>query len=128
MVAYNMEFLQFCFQSKAHPYQHKWDVLDESFPNKNIFKVQLIDLQSLVKRSLLAPSLSSDMYDRTTKWWEQKFKGNIATMEAQTLATHRKVHEAWMAYQLCSLHVHILVNYKITLLQHQGVTIEVQLV
>jgi hypothetical protein len=52
MVAYNMKFLQFCFQSKAHPYQHKWDVLDESFPNKNVFEVQLIDLQSLVKGSL----------------------------------------------------------------------------
>jgi hypothetical protein len=103
-------------------------VFDESFPNKNIFEIQLNDLQSLVKGSLLAPSLSSDMYDRTTKWWEQKFKDNIATMEAQTLATHWKVHEAWMAYQLCSLHVHILVNYKITLLQHQGVTIEVELV
>jgi hypothetical protein len=68
MVAYNMEFLQFCFQSKAHLNQHKWDVFDESFPNKNIFEIQLNDLQSLVKGSLLAPSLSGDMYDRTTKW------------------------------------------------------------
>jgi hypothetical protein len=57
----------------------------------------------------------------------KKFKDNSATMEAQTLATHRKVHEAWMAYQLCSSHVHILVDYKIVLLQHHNVTIEVQL-
>ncbi len=132
MVAYNMEFLQLCFQSKAHPYQHKWDVLDELFPNKNIFEIQLNDLQSLLKGSLLAPSISSDMlevmYDRMTKWWEKKFKDNSATIEAQTLATHWKVHEAWMACQLCSLHVHILVDYRITSLQHHGVTIEVQLV
>jgi hypothetical protein len=72
MVAYNMEFLQICFQSKAHPYQHKWDVLDESFPNKNIFEIQLNDLQSLVNGSLLALSFSGDMlevmYDQMTKW------------------------------------------------------------
>jgi hypothetical protein len=63
MVGYNKEFLQFCFQSKARPYQYKWDVLDESFPNKNIFEIQLNDLQSLVKGSLLAPSFSSDMLE-----------------------------------------------------------------
>jgi hypothetical protein len=88
-------------------------------------------LQKLVHESILAPSFFGDvlkaMYDQMIAWWDKKSKDDCATMEARTLEVHRQVHEAWMAYRLCSLHVHVLGEYRATLLWHPSVTIEVQL-
>ncbi len=44
MVAYNMEFMESWFQLEAHPNWHKWDMLDESFLDKQVSKIKLGDL------------------------------------------------------------------------------------
>jgi hypothetical protein len=119
MVAYNMEFMESCFQLKAHPNWHKWDMLDESFLDKQVSEMKLGDLQKLVYELIWAPSFGDvleAMYDRMIAWQHKKFKDDCAIMETKTLTTHRQVHEAWMAYQLCSLHVHVLGENRTTLL------------
>ncbi len=72
IVAYNMDFMESCFQLEAHPNWHKWDMFDESFPNKQVFGMKISDLQKLVHELILAPSFSSaafeTMYDRMTTW------------------------------------------------------------
>jgi hypothetical protein len=72
MLAYNMEFMESCFQLEAHPDWHKQDMLDESFLDKQVSKMKLGDLQKLVHKSILAPSFFGDvlkaMYDRMIAW------------------------------------------------------------
>jgi hypothetical protein len=120
MVAYKMEFMESCFQLEVHPDWHKWDILDELFLDKQVFEMKLHDLQKLVHESILATSFFGDvleaMYDWMFAWRDEKSKDDCATMEARTLTAHQQVHETWMAYQLCSFHVHVLGEYRATLL------------
>jgi len=114
---------------EVHRDWHKWDMLDESFPDKQISEMKIGDLQKLVHELILAPSFFGDvleaMYDRMSAWQDKKSKDDCATMEARTLAVHRQVHEAWMAYRLCSLRLHVFGEYRTTLFCHLSVTIEV---
>ncbi len=68
----------------------------------------------------MAPSFYNNvlktMYNRMIAWQDKKSKDDCATMEARTLTAHQQVHETWMAYQLCSFHVHVLGEYRATLL------------
>lgn len=67
MAAYNITFMESCFQLEVHLDWHKWDMFNESFPNKQVYDMKLSDLQKLVHESILAPSFFGDvlraMYD-----------------------------------------------------------------
>ncbi len=74
MVAYNMEFMESCFQLEAHPNWHKWDMLDESFLDKQVFEMKLGHLQKLVHESILAPSFFGDVLEAMIGWLHGKTK------------------------------------------------------
>jgi hypothetical protein len=38
-VAYNMEFMESCFQLEVRLDWHKWDMLNESFPDKQVYEM-----------------------------------------------------------------------------------------
>jgi hypothetical protein len=59
MVAYDMEFMESCFQLEVRLDWHKWDMLNESFPDKQVYEMKRADLQNLVHESSLhSPSLA----------------------------------------------------------------------